>query len=44
MVGLCCEPSDIGLASGLLASIRQVTGTIAGKFMAVDLRINVLTN
>lgn len=31
MVGLCCEPDDIGLASGLLASIRQVTGTVAGK-------------
>ena len=31
MAGLVCEPGDIGLASGFLASLRQVSGTIAGK-------------
>ena len=29
MAGLVCEPGDIGLASGFLASLRQVFGTIA---------------
>jgi hypothetical protein len=31
MAGLVCEPGDICLASGFLASLRQVFGTIVSK-------------
>jgi hypothetical protein len=41
MVGLCCEPGDLGLASGLLASARQVSGTIAATIYVVILENRV---
>ncbi|KAF4625847.1 hypothetical protein G7Y89_g12321 [Cudoniella acicularis] len=39
MAGLVCEPGDIGLASGFLASLRQVFGTIA-----TTIYVTILTN
>ena len=39
MAGLVCEPGDIGLASGFLASLRQVFGTIA-----VTIYVTILDN
>jgi hypothetical protein len=39
MAGLVCEPGDIGLASGFLASLRQVFGTIA-----VTIYVTILQN
>lgn len=31
MAALVCDPGDIGLASGFLGSMKQVSGTIASK-------------
>lgn len=31
IAGLVCKPGDIGLASGLLGSFRQASGSIAGE-------------
>lgn len=33
MIGLCAEPSDLGLASGVTAAARQVGGSIAGALI-----------
>jgi hypothetical protein len=39
MAGLVCEPGEIGLASGFLASLRQIFGTIA-----TTIYVTILTN
>ncbi|CZR65194.1 uncharacterized protein PAC_15094 [Phialocephala subalpina] len=39
IAGLVCKPSDIGLASGLLGSFRQASGSIAASIY-----VSILTN
>jgi MFS family permease len=43
-VGLICEPGDIGLASGLLGSIRSVAGTIATTIYVTILTDRIKVN
>jgi len=55
MAGLVCEPGDIGLASGFLAALRQIFGTIASmldvlfcytlaNFILATIYVTILTN